>query len=54
MGEVWIVDLDHRLVRLCRDPRGDTYADVSTTRTPGPTAVRALPGLMIDLGGVLN
>ena len=54
VGEVWIVDLDHGLVRFCRDPRGDTYADVTTTRTPGPTAVRALPGLMVDLRGVLS
>ena len=54
VGEVWIVDLDHGLVRFCSDPRDDTYADVTTTRTPGPTAVRALPGLTVDLSGVLS
>lgn len=53
VGEVWIIDLDNNRVQFHRRPRGATYAESSATETPGPTPVRALPGLMIDLQGIL-
>lgn len=51
--EVWIVDLVNNLVRFYRRPAGEHYADITATETPGDTPVAALPGLTIDLRGVL-
>lgn len=51
--EVWLVDLESNCVRFFRQPRGDAYADITATETPGPTPVAALPGVAIDLAGVL-
>ncbi len=52
--EVWIVDLDARLVRFFRAPAGDVFADITTTQTPGATPIGAFPGVAIDLAGVLG
>ena len=52
--EVWIVDLEARLVRFFRQPSGDRYTDTTSTAMPGPTPVAALDGVAIDLGGVLG
>jgi Uma2 family endonuclease len=51
--EVWIVDLDFSLVRFYRTPQADRYADITATETPGPTPVLMLPGVTIDLSGLL-
>lgn len=51
--ELWIVDLVNNLVRFYRRPAGENYADITATETPGDTPVAALPGLTIDLRGVL-
>jgi Uma2 family endonuclease len=51
--EVWIVDLDHGMVRFYRQPQADGYADITATETPGVTPVQALVGIGIDLGSVL-
>lgn len=51
--EVWIVDLDFSLVRFYRTPQADRYVDISATETPGPTSVLMLPGVTIDLSGLL-
>jgi Uma2 family endonuclease len=51
--EVWIVDLDFSLVRFYRTPQADRYLDITATETPGPTPVLALPGVTIDLSGLL-
>jgi Uma2 family endonuclease len=51
--EVWIVDLDASLVHFYRQPHGDRYLQLTSTETPGPTPVLLLPGVMIDLTGVL-
>jgi len=51
--EVWIVDLDDGLLRVCRRPQADGYADVATTASPGVTPLTALPELAVDLSGVL-
>jgi len=54
VAEAWIVDLEHRQVHFFRRPAGESYADITATETPGPTAVAALPGLMLDLAGVFG
>ncbi len=52
--EVWIVDLEARLLRLYRGPAGDVYRESSTTALPGLTAIAALPGVEIDLAQILG
>jgi Uma2 family endonuclease len=47
--EVWIVDVDDRVVRFFRRPRDGAYADITATETPGPTAPQALPDAAVDL-----
>jgi Uma2 family endonuclease len=54
VSEVWIVDLHERCVRFFRQPAGGGYADATSTGTPGRTAVAALPGVALDLEGVLG
>jgi Uma2 family endonuclease len=52
--EVWIVDLDARLVRFFRSPVNDTYTDITATETPLAAPVAALPGVALDLRGLLE
>lgn len=54
VAEVWIVDLEARLVRFFRTPVGEGYADVSVTDSPGMTPIAAFAGLAIDLKPVLG
>jgi Uma2 family endonuclease len=51
--EVWIVDLDARLLRTYSAPVGERYTVASETATPGLLAVLALPGISIDTAHVL-
>jgi Uma2 family endonuclease len=51
--EVWIVDLENRQISFFRKPAGDSYGDTTASDTPGPTAVAALPGVTIDLSGLM-
>jgi len=52
--EVWIVDLDARLVRFFRAPVGEAYTDVSAMANPGAMSVGSFPGVDIDLSQVLG
>ena len=54
VGEVWIVDLQARLLRICRVPTGDSYAEVSNSATPGRTPITALPGVEIELSAIFG
>lgn len=54
VAEVWIVDLDARLVRFFRTPLSEAYADATATAKPGMVAIGALPGWSIDITGVLG
>lgn len=51
--EVWVIDLENRLVHFHRGPTGESYADVTASDAPGVTPVRALAGVQVDLGGLL-
>ena len=51
--EVWVIDLENRPVHFHRSPSGDSYADISASEQPGVTPVSALPGVAIDLSGLL-
>lgn len=52
--EVWIVDLEHGELRTCRSPEGGRYREQGVTTEPGVTPVVALPGVEIDLSGILG
>lgn len=54
VAEVWIVDLEHRMLRFFREPSGDNYADITATETPGVTPLPSLPDLSVDLSGLLR
>ena len=53
IGELWIVDLDADLLRMYQEPQGDAYLRSSETSSPGMTAIAALPGVSVDLSGLL-
>ena len=53
VAEVWIVDLDNNVVRFFRDGDGQGYTDITASETPRATPVAALPGVTIDLAGLL-
>ena len=52
--EVWIVDLEARLLRLFCELIGDAYGHAATTASPGRTPIVALPGIEIDLAQILG
>jgi Uma2 family endonuclease len=54
VAEVWMVDLHANCVRFFRRPEGGQYLDITATETPGHTPVTALPGVAVDLAGVLG
>lgn len=51
--ELWIVDLEMAVLRVCRQPQGETYRDIETLAAPGLQPIAALPGVAIDLAGIL-
>ena len=51
--EVWVIDLENRLVHFHRSPSGDSYADISASERSGATPMSALPRVAIDLSGLL-
>jgi Uma2 family endonuclease len=54
IGEVWIVDLEARLLWFHRLPANGAYSAVSATDRPGLVPVTALPGIEIDLADILG
>lgn len=54
VAEVWIVDLEARLVRFFRKPEGDAYTDITATEMPHATSVAGLPAVAIDLTGLIK
>ncbi len=52
--EFWIVDLDANLLRLYHEPRGDDYLRSSATPAPGFVSIASLPGITVDLSGLLG
>lgn len=54
VAEVWIVDLDNGVLRFFRKPSGGAYTDITATETPGMTSLPSLPGLSVDLSGLLS
>jgi Uma2 family endonuclease len=54
VAEVWIIDLDNKVVRFYRGNDGQNYTDITASETPHATPVAALPGVTIDLSGLLS
>lgn len=54
IGELWIVDLEASLFRIYRQPEGEAYAESSETAKPAVVGIAALPGVSIDLSGLLG
>ena len=54
VAEVWIVDLDARLLRVCRQPVGEAYAQTTDTASPGLLSPLLLPGVAIDASRLLG
>jgi Uma2 family endonuclease len=52
--EVWIVDLDARLLCFFRSPVGESYADTRTTANPGATRIGAFADVSIDLAPIFG
>jgi Uma2 family endonuclease len=52
--EVWIIDLDNRVLRVCSRPAGDVYTEMTETTTPGLLSPRSLPGVVIDASRLLG
>jgi Uma2 family endonuclease len=51
--EVWVIDLENGLVHFHCRPGGGAYADIFAAERGAVTPVAALPGVAIDLAGVL-
>jgi Uma2 family endonuclease len=51
--EVWVIDLENSLAHFHRRPGDGAYTDVSATAHPAATPIAALPGVAIDLSGIL-
>lgn len=54
VAELWIVDLEARLLRMYREPAGERYLQATETALPGATGIHALPGVSIDLAGLFG
>jgi Uma2 family endonuclease len=52
--EVWIVDLDNRVLQTFRDPAGEAYTHTTKTTTPGSLSPSLLPGVSIDASRLLG
>lgn len=52
--EVWIVDLQNGELRTYRSPEGGGYIEQATTQKPGVMHIAALPGVVVDLAGILS
>jgi Uma2 family endonuclease len=54
IGEVWIVDLEANLLRTYREPAGECYGQSTQSSRPAVVEVTALPGVRVDLSGLLD
>jgi hypothetical protein len=53
VGTYWVFDLPNGLLHVHGAPEGDAYGIVTALRQPGSLPVPGLPGLAIDLTGLL-
>lgn len=51
--EVWIIDLQNGELQMHRNPQNGRYVEPASTRDPGLTPLTALPGIEVNLTGLL-
>lgn len=51
--EVWLVDLQNGELQMHRHPQDGRYVEQTSTREPGLTPLTALPGIEVNLIGLL-
>jgi Uma2 family endonuclease len=51
--EVWVVDLEARVLRCHRGPRDGEYTHIQSLSSPGKLPIPGLDGLTVDLSGLL-
>ena len=54
VGEVWIADVQERVVEVYRDPEGDTYRDVHLHRGDEPFSCAAFPDVTFTADELLG
>jgi hypothetical protein len=54
IAEVWIVDLNERVLLRCTAPAGGRYHTVERLTDPGALAFAAIPGASVDLAGLFD
>jgi Uma2 family endonuclease len=52
--EVWILDVQGRQIQFFCNPEAGHYTHASFTPTPGRVSLQALPGVTVDLTGLLE
>ena len=50
--EAWIVDLEHDVLIVCRDPAHDGYREIRTLPNPGSVSPGLLANCVVDLSGL--
>lgn len=53
IAEVWLVDLQNRLLTVHREPKDGIYRNIRTTGAPGKVELSQLAGASVDLAGLL-
>ena len=51
--DVWVVDLEARVLRCHRGPRDGEYTHIQSLSSPGMLPIPGLDGLTVDLSGLL-
>lgn len=52
--EVWVVDGANQILHIYRSPRKGEYTDVSSTASPGLTALSTIPEVAVDLSDLFG
>ena len=52
VSEVWIVDLEHRVLITCTDPTEDGYRNIRRLANPGTLSPSQLPHCTVDLSEI--
>lgn len=52
--EAWLVDIERGVLTRYREPRADTYAQIDEPDLAAPVEIDALPGIRVDLAGVVT
>jgi Uma2 family endonuclease len=50
--ELWLIDLNAKLMTIYRDPSGEIYREVRTTPNPGVVTLSQLAGVSVDLANL--